>query len=791
MMYTPLFRYAGGLLAGCALHLVAAGAGYAVQGPGAEIGAPQTTGDRSTGWVQANGAVVATAHEQASQIGVEMLRQGGNAVDAAVAAAWAIGVFEPTGSGMGGGGGALVYLSADASWHYVDFYQRGPLEPVTDFSSSNDLPGPRAVHVPGLVAGLEHMREQWGHLDRQTVLAPSIDAAREGFVPGPVLLDLIQSSTSKMGVFAESRALFTNNGAPIAGGQVLRNERLADAMELVAEGGADVFYRGALADTLVRRLNAYGGQFSLDDFSTYEVRVREPLHTTYRGFDVYSAPPPQSGFTVLQALNMMEAAGLASLDHYSREALPLHLLVEIFKRAFADRSQYLLDPDFGQVPLSGLLSKEYAQSREAGIDRTKADPADPRQTQPGNPWPFVAGAGTGLSGDFASVAGVDFGLSGGAGTGLAPVQLGGDRALYASTRQSASTIMNVPLHVNQPLYASTHENLTGPTGDPETTTHISVIDSEGNMVSLTSTIGLFFGSGVTVHGIPLNSSQTLFGGAPNAPEPGKRGRSTIAPTLIAYNGQPFAAVGAAGAARILPAIVLAAHNVLDHDMDAWQANEAPRFLARRFHDRHEFESRISSFAIQDLMRMGHPVRVRQSMEFYFGGLQLALARPGEELQASSDPRRDGRPAGLQLDALSAGRDEGGFGSGSGGGSGSGVGSGSGGGSGSGVGSGSGGVSGGIPGGAAYPSTPFTLHSGYPNPFNARTVLRFELHEPGRVRLSVFDAMGRLVKVPVADRTLAAGWHQVPVQMHGLPSGVYFYRLEQGTVQQTRSMLLVR
>ncbi len=687
--------------------------------------------DRSTNWVQADGAVVATAHPEASQIGVDMLNKGGNAVDAAIAAAYAIGVFEPTGSGIGGGGSATIYIAEDSSWHYVDFYQSAPQDPVTDFDRSSDLPGPKAVHIPGLVAGLEHMRGEWAQLERRAHLQPSIDAARDGFVPGPVLLNIIRGQTSKMSVFAESRELFTNDGEPLEEGDVLRNPRLADAMDMIADQGADVFYEGALADTLVARLNRYGGRFESADFCDYQVFTPEPIHTTYHGYDIYSAPPPQSGITILQALNMMEAAEMDSHGHYSDDVLPLHLLVETLKRAFADRTAYLADPGFASVPVNGLISKDFAQTRFDDINPEEADPADPRETGHGNPWAYADARRL---------------------IGPPPTNV---PTLARAAPTPASPFGEAPNPSGPALALADSESA-------ENTSHISVIDSEGNMVSLTTTIGLFFGSGVTVHGIPLNSSRTLFGASPNQAEPGKRGRSTIAPTLIARDGAPFAAVGAAGAARIIPAILLGIHNVIDHGMDAWEAVEAPRFLARRAHDRHEFESRISSFVIQDLIRMGHPVRVRQSMEFYFGGMQLALAHPGEPLEASSDPRRDGRPAGTDRRITSAGN---------------------------------GGFQDTLPGsgddGSDDAGASFVLHSGYPNPFNDRTVIRFELREPGRVHLGIYNTLGRRVKRPLSGQELQAGMHNVPVDMSGHASGVYLFRLTHRDMQQSKPMLLVK
>lgn len=613
--------------------------------------------------VTAERAMVATAHAGASEIALDMLRQGGNAVDAAIAASYAIGVFEPTGSGIGGGASALVYMADTDTYTYVDFYPRAPLDPRIDFNRNRDLPGVKAINIPGLVAGLEYMRERWGRLDRRTHLQPSIDAARDGFVAGSYLHDLITQTTEKMSVYPESRTLFTDDGNPIPADFLIRNPDLAEVMEIVAEEGARGFYDGELTDTLVARLNRKGGRFTREDFSSYDVRTSHPVTGTYRGFDIISGSPPQSGVLIIQALNMMEQFDFSAHGHYSEDVYPLHILTEIFKRAYGDRLRYLSDPVFVPMPLEGMLSKEYARNRYQQINHAMAYPRNPRDTEVGNPFGFRHGR----------PAAHDHQLLGG---GLEPWGDDADDGLYNYDAWSDDLFdaWGAPRdgsdRADRPVPADDMPHDTVQTDgeladsllferhgigrendiiddENDFTTHISIIDEQGNMISLTSTIGLFFGSGVVVNGIIFNSAQSVFSetNPANLTEPGKRGRSTTAPTIVTRDGQPFAMLGAAGGGRIPTAILLAIHNMIDHDYDAFEAVAAPRFLARRWHDEHEFESRIDERVLRRLRGMGHPIRVREPMEMYFGGMQIVRVAPDGTLEGASDPRRDGVPAG--------------------------------------------------------------------------------------------------------------------------------------------------
>lgn len=608
--------------------------------------------DRDKKWIKVDSAAVATAHPEASRIAVDMLKQGGNAVDAAIAAAYAVGVFEPTGSGIGGGATALLYNQEEDEYHYVDFYPRAPKKPHREFNRDRHMPSVKAINIPGLVAGLEHIRERWAKLDRRTHLQPSIDAARDGFIPDSVLHELITSQTEKMSVYNESRELFTVDGEPIPKDFRITNPDLADVMERVADDGTQGFYSSSLTDSIVAQLQQYGGNFTREDFEEYDVRTSQPVQTTYRDYDIISASPPQSGVLISQTFNMMELFDFSEHGHYTEDAYPLHVMMEIMKRSYGDRLRYLSDPAFVDMPLQGLMSKEFAQHRYRDINHSFASPRHPKDTEPGNPYLFESGA---------TASGIQFGREYDEwddidDDGASSYDWWSDDMYdaWGSPHDDEFKMfqdLDTLDHTEKDTLLFEQHWIDGefdedePDGD--LTSHINVIDEDGNMVSMTSTIGLFFGSGVVANGIIFNSAQSVFSttNAVNLVEPQKTGRSTTAPTIVTKDDRPFAMLGAAGGGRIPAAIILGLHNMIDHGYDAYEANAAPRFLARRWHERHEFESRINEDVLRSIRRMGHPISVMKPIEMYFGGMQIIKVNEDGTIEASSDPRRDGSPAG--------------------------------------------------------------------------------------------------------------------------------------------------
>lgn len=616
--------------------------------------------DRDKKYTESRNAAVATAHPEASRIALEVLQNGGNAIDAAIAAAYALGVVEPTASGIGGGGNALVYIKSEDKVYNLDFYPRSPANPFMDYQPSRDNSTVRAVSVPGFVAGMEELRERWAKLDREAHIRPSIHIAREGFVPDSVLLGRIRITTDKVNEYEESRALFTDNGNPISSDFVIRNPKLAEVMEQIIEEGRSGFYNSELTQRLIDGMNELGGRFTLDDFRNFETSWREPVKGSYRGYDVFSAAPPVSGTLIVQSLQMMEYFDFEQYGHFTESTESMHFLIEMFKRSFADRLTYLGDPDFVDVPVEGLASKSYARNRFSDINMGAATPRVLRDTEPGNPYNFMAGR----QAERFDIDGISYMLiwTDDMEDDQSSFDWWGDdrfdswgaqRDLSAHERRQGFLQSVFDTGRADTVRVSIEDDddwVIDEEGEPENetnTTHITVIDKDGNMVSMTSTVGLLFGSGVTVNGVVMNSGQGNFGSTNpvNLMQPNRIPRSMIAPTLLLRDREPFMAIGAAGGGRIPAAIVLGIHNVIDFGMDAFEAVSAPRFISRRWADNVEFEALIPENITNAMRRMGHPVSVRRPMEVYFGGMQIIIVRPDGTIEAAADPRRDGGPAG--------------------------------------------------------------------------------------------------------------------------------------------------
>ena len=617
----------------------------------------QAQDDRDKKFIEVQNAAVATAHPEASRIAREILEQGGNAVDAAIAAAYAIGILEPTGSGLGGGGNAVIYIKSENKFYNLDFYPRSPMNPHLDYDVNTDASTVKAVSIPGFVAGMEAMRERWAVLERDAHIRPAIEIAREGFKPSPFILGRIQGQTAKMNLYDESRELFTNNGRRIDNTRIITNHRLADVMERVSAGGADEFYRSDLTQTFVSGLNELGGRFSLDDFGNYEVTWREPVRGSYRGYDVISAAPPVAGLLIIQSLHMMETFNFAESGHFTESPQSMHFLIEMFKRSYGDRLAFIGDPDFFDVPTAGLASKAFARNRVATINMGMAYPARLRDTEPGNPYNFGSDADI----DFSAGVSTDPSLFftddmedeassfewwgddkfDSWGARKEPRREARRRGFFQTIFRSAPADSVVTPIEDGDDWRTDEDEV-----DPDNTTHITVIDKDGNVVSITSTIGLFFGSGITVNGVIMNSGQANFGSSPvNMMRPWRIPRSTIAPTIVMDGDRPFIVIGAAGGGRIPAAVVLNIHNIIDFGMDAYEASITPRFISRRWADEIEFEGSMPPEIVDRMRRMGHPVSVRGVLDPYFAGVQTLIIRPDGTIEAAADPRRDGAPDG--------------------------------------------------------------------------------------------------------------------------------------------------
>jgi gamma-glutamyltranspeptidase/glutathione hydrolase len=596
-----------------------------------------------------SGGAVATAHPLATEAANQMLARGGNAVDAAVAAAFAIGVVEPDGSGLGGGGGMLIYLHDRHETVYINYYPQAPADPAAiSFAQDEDRDSAKSALVPGTAAGLCQALRDYGSLPLSEVIAPAIRYAAEGFPVDPTLAGLLLDNMEVLGTDPQLAEIFLTAGFPKMEGELLRQSDLAHVLELISAHGPAGFYRGETAERLVAGITAGGGVMTLDDLAGFEPVVSQPVRGTYRGLEIVSAPAPHSGVVLLEILNMMERVDFEPGVHFSQSARDIHLMAEIFRRAYADRSQYLGDPRYLTVPVAGLASKQFADERFAEINPYRAQPRRYRDT----PYGFPAKFDTPVS------------------RAADPVRTGRRDPLRWDDERDDDP--GLPRSLDDPFDrwnrrkgAGGEPRIAAPdTGkglgadrkkqsddakdddgfDGGSTTHLSVIDSDSNMVSLTQTLGNFFGSKTMVNGILLNNGRVNFSAASpaNLIEPNKRPRSSITPTMVFRQGGPLMALGSPGAGRIIATMAQVLVNIIDFDMDVEAANSAPRFFCQKFDDHLYVEAGIDSEVVAGLTRLGHNVRTLGNMDLFFGGVQIAaIKRDGSGFVGSADPRRGG------------------------------------------------------------------------------------------------------------------------------------------------------
>ena len=538
--------------------------------------------------VRAQNGMVAAAHPLAAEVGIEILKAGGNAVDAAVATAFAIGVVEPNASGLGGEGMFVVYMPEGDKAGVIDYRSTSPAAAAEALADSR-MPstGWPSVATPGLVAGLASALEQYGTMTLEQVLQPAIRLAEEGFAIGAALAQCIEDRYEIILKDPVLSTTFLDDGLPPLEGWVLVNAGLASSLKKIAAEGPDAFYHGEIAQAIDAASRAGGGYITADDLASYKAVTRWPARGNYRGYEVFSAPPPVGGATLIQVLNIAENFDIAAAPFPNAQSI--HYIAEGIKPAFRDYRAYVCDPDFVHVPMQEMLSKSYAKERALEINPDRMTPA-----------------GEIKAGEFPKKA------------ALAPT--GTEGASYESP----------------------------------STTHISVIDKDRNMVAITQTISSFFGAGVMVEGtgVILNNEMANFSTdktAGNYIAANKRMRTQIAPTLVLREGEPFLTIGTPGAGRIVPAMAQLLVNIIDYGMGLQEAINAPRFYVREGSDAFEYEPRFPEHVIEELKKMGYPIdetSVRGEYDLYFGGAQgVMVDRETGELVGAADPRRDGAAAG--------------------------------------------------------------------------------------------------------------------------------------------------
>ena len=486
------------------------------------------------------GGAVATISAQASQSALAILNQGGNAVDAAVAAAATLGVTDPFSCGIGGGGFMVIYLARDKRVITIDHRETAPAKAGPQLFQHDGKPldfetavaSGLAVGVPGTVRGWHEAIERYGSMRFAQVLAPAIAVADKGFRINANFSLLVGQNEKKFRQFAPTSELYLHQGKALPAGTLLRNPGMARAYREIAQGGVKAFYEGPIARAIVDSVNrppvakgyaVHPGSMTLADLANYEARIRPALRSSYRGYELYGMPLPSSGGpTVAHALNILEGFDLAALPRAQAE----HLYLEASRLAFADRNAYLADPEFVDAPLAGLLSKQYAAERRALIDPQKAAP------------------GAVAAGD--------------------PYRYQNDPSIPLRA-QPAAAVKLAP--------ESAH------------TTHLTVSDKDGNVVAYTFTIESWGGSGIVVpgYGFLLNNELTDFdfdAPHPNVPEAGKRPRSSMAPTIALKDGKPAFSIGSPGGSTIITTVLQTIVNHVDLGMPMDRALDAPRISQR-------------------------------------------------------------------------------------------------------------------------------------------------------------------------------------------------------------------
>lgn len=546
--------------------------------------------------VFATNGMVATQEAMATQIGLDVLQNGGNAIDAGVAVGFALAVTLPRAGNLGGGGFMIIHSASSGETVALDFREMAPAAAFRDMYLDEDGNAVAersrftylAAGVPGSVAGLALAAERYGTMPLADLIAPAIELAENGMTVSPDLSNSLAGIGDRLSKWPESaRIFYKEDGSNYQPGDTLVQADLAESLKLIAEQGPSAFYEGEIAQKIVADMEANGGLITQEDMKNYRPVIREPIRGNYRGYEIVSMPPPSSGgIHVVQILNMLEHFPIGELGHNS--ASTIHRMAEAMKLAYADRSEYLGDTDFVDVPVSGLTSKDYAAELVQQIDLTRARPAS--EIKPNNPVPY----------------------------------------------------------------------------ESNETTHYSVMDQDGNVVSTTYTINFSYGSGIVAKdtGILLNNEMDDFALKPGTPNafgvmgfsanavvPGKRMLSSMTPTIMS-SADRVVALGAPGGSRIITQVLLA---ILAYDagMSPQQVAAVPRIHHQWMPDVLSAEpNALAPDVIARLQSMGHTVNAGETD---WGNLQtVQWDREAGTLSGGSDPRRPGGKSAVEpLSAVQA------------------------------------------------------------------------------------------------------------------------------------------
>jgi gamma-glutamyltranspeptidase/glutathione hydrolase len=556
---------------------------------------PESIGPDVGKRVVASHGVVAAGNAYASEAGLEMLKQGGNAIDAAVATAFALGVTEPMMSGLGAGGGLLFWNAKTHRSEYLNFYSAAGSVPDTGLRALGTSATARGVGIPGAVRGLLSAHAKYGKLPRATVMAPAIRLASEGFTVNALLSREITASAEKLKTSPDAYRLLLPGDKALRPGDHLVQTALASTLSRISADGPDVFYSGQIGDDIVQALRAKGSTIERADFAAYQPRWTRPVCTTYHGRVVLSAAAPQSGIQVIESLNLLADRNLPQLGLPSRSPEAFRVITGALRVAITDRDAVIGDPDKVGVPMAGITSRDFASSRAQKIE----EPVSGRLAA-GNSWSY-------------------------------------DRA----PEGECAKVESIPPSKFKPPAATTQ-----PDGSTSETTHMSVVDAEGNAVSVTNTLGLGFGTGTWIDGVFFNSAMFNFSRdstAPNAWGPYRVPASTIAPTIVLRDGRVEMVVGCPGSLAIPPAIVETIVYLLDYKLDPLQALRMPRMIPSATAQL-RMEDGFADPVYAEAHRLGYDVAVSPPVDMGFGGVHV-IQKVGSRWVGAADPRRDGEVRG--------------------------------------------------------------------------------------------------------------------------------------------------
>ncbi|PCM46188.1 gamma-glutamyltransferase [Marinobacter sp. ANT_B65] len=524
--------------------------------------------------------MVATSHTLATEVALEVLKNGGNAVDAAVTAGFALAVTQPRSGNIGGGGFMLISKGDGSEPEAIDYREKAPSaatetmyqdesgEVVQNRSRFTHL----AAGVPGTVAGLAMALERHGTISLKQALAPAIKLAREGFIVPQRFSEGLEQARERLQRWpATLETFYKDDGSAWQAGERFRQPELADTLQRIADEGVKGFYEGKTAQLIVEEMERHGGLITRQDLEDYQPIARAPVHGSYRGYDIYSMSPPSSGGThIVQILNILEGYPIRKLGHNSADTI--HYMAEAMKLAYADRSQYLGDTDYVDVPLKGLTSKPYAEELRQGIEQDKARPAE--DIRPGQP------------------------------------------AGYESPE-------------------TTHFSVVDKWGNAVSNTYTinfsygSGITVQGAGFLLNNEMDDFSAK----PGVP--NAYGLIGGEANKVEPGKRMLSSMSPTIVRKGDRNFLVTGSPGGSRIITTTLQVIMNVIDHDMNIQSAVSVPRIHHQWLPDEIRVEQGISADTVRLLENRGHKVVTNSAM----GAIQSIMIGDDGTLYGGADPRR--------------------------------------------------------------------------------------------------------------------------------------------------------